>query len=911
MSQFSEFGPNSGFIEELYRLYKTDPTLVEANWRAFFDSYSNRTTQLKNGHVQAIAFEETPRSVLVPDQAGLLQRVYRMISAYRGRGHFHADINPLNKGIVPLPDVEDIDIDFYHFTQDELNTEVNCSGFQGKERMLLSELISELNKVYCNSIGFEFTHLVSQEERQWLQENIEKRFTEGYRLTNPQKIRRLQKILDAELFEAELHKKYIGHKRFSLEGGETVIPMLDTLLEHAEEHEVHEVLLGMAHRGRLNVLVNTVGKPLDEIFTEFEDQSVYSSLGSGDVKYHLGFESTYISPTGHELTLRLAPNPSHLEFVDPVVEGMCRALQDSRYTRDRNSAIPVLLHGDAAFIGQGVVPETLNLSRVNGYRTGGTIHVVINNQLGFTTTPDESRSSIYCTDMAKGVQAPVLHVNCEDVEGACWATKLALEFRMRYQRDVVLDLYCYRKYGHNEGDDPSFTQPLTYSEIRNKKPISSIYAEQLLSEDAINEGQIDSHKDFFKERFSSAYVESEANEIGEVCDVLGKLREPIPETGVDFEVLLDIADHLVNYPGDFVPHPKLHRILEKRVETLKNARGIDWGFAEALAFGSLVKEGCSVRLSGQDCARGTFSQRHLGLTHYETNEKFNPFGNLSDSASFEVWNSTLSEAAVVGFEFGFASIVQNWLVLWEGQFGDFANGAQVAIDQFIASSEQKWNQTAGVILLLPHGYEGQGPEHSSARLERYLSLCADDNMIVSNPTSAAQYFHLLRRQGRLTIKRPMVIMTPKSLLRSTEASASISDLTSGKFHPIIREGLCDNRSPRTIIFSCGKIYYDLMSKLSETERTDVEVVRIEQLYPFPTDEIGQIVDELKAVQHFWIQEEPQNMGAWTHSEPYFRTKLGINLQYFGRNASASTATGSLKRHLEEQDFIVDSLIDAL
>jgi 2-oxoglutarate decarboxylase len=852
--------------------------------------------------------------------SGTQERVYRMISAFRSRGHFKAAINPLTQGVMKRPTVADIDVDFYHFTEEQLEQEFFSAGLGMNEVMNLKDIINELHQSYCGSIGFEFIHLLDQNERLWLQERIETRFKSGYQLSHQQRLHRMKKVIEAEAFESELHRKYVGHKRFSLQGVETVIPMLDHLLEQSAEEGIHRVIFGMPHRGRLNVLANILGKPLQEIFSEFEDQSIYTALGSGDVKYHMGYESTYSDIHGRSIELSLAPNPSHLEFVNPVVEGLVRAHQDFRYERDRKVVLPVLLHGDAAFAGQGVVFETINLSGVSGYTTGGTVHIVVNNQIGFTTDPRDSRSSVYCTDMAKAVQAPVFHVNGEDVESACWAIETALDFRNRYGRDVIVDLYGYRKYGHNEGDDPSFTQPVSYAEIKEKRNIAAIYTEQLIEEGTTSREEADEIRKEYKERFAAANEESvEEPPVGDGCLVHGRLKEPSPETGVPMKRLEEIAQTLLTYPDDFVVHPKLSRILEKRVSTLTSDDGIDWGFAEVLAFGSLQLDGISVRLSGQDCGRGTFSQRHLMLSHYERPEKFSPLTQLQeqhdDAGNFEVINSTLSEAAVVGYEFGYSTVEKKSLVLWEAQFGDFANGAQVHIDQFIASSEAKWNQTAGLVMLLPHGYEGQGPEHSSARLERYLELCAEGNMFVCYPSCGVQHFHLLRRQGLLGIKRPVVIMTPKSLLRLPEAASPVDAFVEGRFSTIIGEeyGGGGKKKEKKMVFLTGKIYYDLMKKLKEEDDVlkgkSYVICRIEQLYPFPKEEIEDLLKKHNCTEACWLQEEPENMGAWRFIEPRFWKELDLRLQYFGRAESASTATGSAKHHMAEQARIVGKVLN--
>ncbi|MCI5065887.1 2-oxoglutarate dehydrogenase E1 component [bacterium] len=898
----------------MYRLYSQDPALVGETWAGYFERLASTHGSSNLGCVAS------SQECVAPMQRGgaAQERVYRMVSAFRGRGHFKAAINPLSQGINPLPRVDDIQVDFYRFSDAELNEVYNCSGLALQEEMRLEEIIARLHRVYCGSIGFEFTHLLDQDERLWLQERIETRFEKGYQLNAEQKLHRLQKIIEAEAFESELHRKYVGQKRFSLQGVETVIPMLDTLLEESAIEGVKKVIFGMPHRGRLNVLVNILGKPLEEVFTEFEDQSIHSALGSGDVKYHMGYDSNYTDINGRVLDLYLAPNPSHLEFVNPVVEGIARAHQDFHYDGNRKVVLPVLLHGDAAFAGQGVVFETLNMSLVDGYRTGGTVHLIVNNQIGFTTNPEESRSSVYATDMAKAVQAPIFHVNCEDIEAACWTMKTAIDFRNRYGRDVVVDLYGYRKYGHNEGDDPSFTQPISYAEIKTKKNIAEIYAEELVEEGTVTEEKAKEMRDLFQKRFQTADLsEDGGKQFGELCTVLGRLKDPSPQTGVPLEQLQKIASTLVEYPEDFVPHPKLKKILERRVATLSSDEGIEWGFAENLAFGSLQLDGVAVRLSGQDCGRGTFSQRHLLLSNYEQPGRYYPLQSLEKdgAAPFEVINSTLSEAGVVGFDFGYSTVKSRSLVMWEAQFGDFANGAQVHIDQFISSSEAKWGQRAGLMMLLPHGYEGQGPEHSSARLERYLQLCAEGNMFVCYPSSGAQYFHLLRRQGLLDIKRPVIVMTPKSLLRLKEASSQPKELVKGAFQTIIPEVVSSGKKKKVAFFLSGKVYYDVKKRLEEAA-DDLKgkaylLCRLEQLYPFPKEELSQLLEENSIKAAYWVQEEPQNMGAWTFCDGRFRAELDVELEYLGRPESASTATGSAKRHAKEQADIVDSVVKAI
>lgn len=928
------FGANSGYVEELYALYKDDPALVGDTWANYFIKLDNElvangehrqisenghqvtTTKVTNGHssfqspVPSIG-EVTRENIKSVVDNRLQDKVYRLINTFRSFGHLKARINPLSKGVMSLPQSEDLDPMFFGFTDSDMESEVSCDGFQSKSRMELRTLIEELRRVYCGSVGFEFNHLLSEEERNWLQSRIESRFAHGYGLSTDLKLRKLKVLVEAETFEAELHKKYVGHKRFSLEGGETLLPVLDTALDEASQRGVKEAVLGMAHRGRLNVLVHTAGKPLEDVFNEFEDQSIYSALGSGDVKYHLGYESIFNGSRGQELKVSLACNPSHLEFVDPVLEGMVRAKQDLKYDGERLSVLPILMHGDAAVIGQGVVYETLNLSQVGGYRTGGTLHIVINNQIGFTTNPEESRSSVYCTDMAKGFQIPIFHVNAEDVEAACWVTRLALEFRQRYQRDVFVDIYCWRKYGHNEGDDPSFTQPLSYSEIKSKPSLAKTYSLKLKEEGIIDQSGIDRYYTEYKQRFENAQNRKIPKVQGEACPVHGRLRVPTPDTGVEKKVLERVASTLLDYPENFVIHPKLKQILEKRVLSLTEGSGIDWGFAEALAYGSLMLQGVNIRLSGQDSGRGTFSHRHLALNNYEKPETYLPLSQLEEQVGvgcFEVYNSTLSEAGVLGFEYGYSLDAKKSLVLWEGQFGDFANGAQVHIDQFIASGEAKWHQLSGVVMLLPHGYEGQGPEHSSARLERFLQLCGEGNMVVCYPSTAAQNFHLLRRQGVMEIKRPLVVMTPKSLLRLPDATSKINELVSGRFETVLEDDIGTKDKEAHVVMVAGKIYYDLIGELRKSPKGRIKVLRIEQLYPFPQFEIKKLLKDIKIKSIIWAQEEPQNMGAWSYIEPYIRGKLESSPIYVGRAVAASPATGSGKAHAREQSTIVREVL---
>ncbi len=913
-------GPNSGFIRDLYELYEKDPSLVGKTWADLFEKFSDKTSGYKNGSANGhtngyepravatatISNERSPVSALTLE---LQERVQKLVSCYRNYGHLLAEINPLTQGVCPLPKAEDLHVSF---NDEELRTVVRTGGLLGKQSSTVEEVLADLKSAYCGTIGFEYTHLISEEERLWLQVRIES----GRKAYSAERrIRAFQKLVEAEQFESQLHTKYVGQKRFSLQGGETLIPILDTIIDRCGDVGIKEVVMGQAHRGRLNVLVNIAGKPIEDLFNEFEDQAVYSVLGSGDVKYHKGYRHRVQTTSGAEVHTTFAPNPSHLEFVDPVVEGIARAKQDLVHKYDRVSVLPLLMHGEAAFVGQGVVTETLNLSRVDGYATGGTLHVVINNQIGFTTNPVDARSTVYSTDFAKAVQAPIFHVNGEDVDACLWIAELALDFRVAFKKDVVIDMYCFRKLGHNEGDDPSFTQPQAYAEISQKKNVAQLYGQRLIEDGILTESEVKGAFERYAQSFKDSYAAKKPKLLGEACPVYGRLRVPTPPTGVEKSQLEIIADTLINYPSSFTPHQKLTGILEKRVQTLQQGKGIDWGFAEALAYGSLLLQGINVRLSGQDCGRGTFSHRHLALSDVAKLDRYYPLNKLNadgrTSARFEVINSTLSEAAVIGFEFGYSSVAPQSLVMWEAQFGDFANGAQVHIDQFIASSEVKWDQLSGLVLLLPHGFEGQGSEHSSARLERFLQLSAEGNMVVCYPSNARQIFHLLRRQGLMEIKRPLVVMTPKSLLRLPDATSAVEEFTAGQFEPVIEDDILTDSEPAHVVLLSGKIYYEVAAAIKKQSGPSVKLIRLEQLHPFPQFELKKALKDIRTKSFFWVQEEPQNMGAWSYLEPYLKGKLEINPIYIGRPAAASPATGSHKYHGIEQGRILNELLSYL
>ncbi|RMD86750.1 MAG: 2-oxoglutarate dehydrogenase E1 component, partial [Candidatus Dadabacteria bacterium] len=727
--ELDDFGLNQGLVSELYELYQTDKALVGEEWKRFFDGVQS-LLRPSSGETAG----EKPEAQL---DFELCYKVFSLISAYRTSGHLKAKINPLNLPIPTLPKWEEADRLIASLTTEELGKEVPVFGFAGLRSMRLEALIDKLESIYCGSVGVEYEHIYDESEKKWIREQIESR--ESFSLSKVFKLQILKLLIFAEEFETQLHKKYLGHKRYSLEGGETVIPMLVWLSEVAPQEGVKEIVIGMPHRGRLNVLSNVLLKPLEEILREFDDQVISSAMGWGDMKYHMGYECDHVTSDGEKVHLVLGPNPSHLEFVNPVIEGIARAKQDLVFQRERKKVLPLLLHGDAAVIGQGIVSETLNFSRTAGHTTGGTVHIVVNNQIGFTTNPDEGRSAPYATDVFKAFQAPVFHVNAEDPEAACWCVETALKYRQFFGKDVVVDLYCYRKRGHNEVDDPSYTQPAMYRQIKKKEKLSEIYSKQLIKAGAVSkEDSAQLTKDYHK-IFDETYSGRSEQPVVDICPLHGKIASKTFDTFVPLPRLKEIAKSFLEFPDDFTVHPKLKKVLHSRLESLEKERGVDWAFAEALAFGSLLQDGIGIRLSGQDVIRGTFSHRHLGLRDYQSERLFFPLQKFcGEGVSLDIYNSTLSEAGILGFEFGYSTMATRTLTLWEAQFGDFANTAQVIIDQFIAPSEAKWSLLSGLVLLLPHGYEGQGPEHSSARIERYLQLAAEGNIRVCIPSSSSQ-----------------------------------------------------------------------------------------------------------------------------------------------------------------------------
>ena len=844
-----------------------------------------------------------------------------LIHAWRERGHLVADIDPLGE---PRPSHPDLEPSAHGLTIWDLDRTFQAESFGV---LPLRTLLDRLRSIYAGKTGIQYIHIDNPEERKWIQERVELA-PDQFALDATTHRRILKNVVLTEGFEGFLDNRFKGHKRFSIEGGETMIAMIEELLELAASEGVNEILIGMAHRGRLALLANVIGKGVAQIFSEFEgDINSEVAEGTGDVKYHLGATNVRQMPGGHEITVSVAANPSHLEAVNPVVEGIVRPKQDRLGDAKRERVIPVLIHGDAAMAGQGVVAETLNFSQVEGYTTGGTIHLVINNQVGFTTNPREARSTRYCTDVALGIQAPILHVNGDDPEACVAAMELAFEYRQRFHKDVVLDMVCYRKHGHNEGDDPSYTQPLVYQKLQNHKSVAELYAQRLIQDGVVTAQEIAEWQEAQKKQLYEIYDQTQkVKEEFELAEMNPILAEFMPAsqfpTAADPAMLHRIIDGITTFPADFHLHPKLARLIERRKQAHEGPN-VDWALAETLAFGSLVLEGTPVRLSGQDSGRGTFSQRHVEFHDALTDRVYSPLQHLApgyatSQARFEVYNSPLSEFGIVGFEFGYSVADPLTLVLWEGQYGDFVNGAQIIIDQFISSAESKWGQPSGIVLLLPHGQEGGGPEHSSARLERFLQLCAENNMQVAYPTTPAQYFHLLRRQmrgggDRRGVRKPLVVMTPKSLLRHPKVVSTVEELASGVFNTVLDDARVKDPERITRILACtGKIYYELLAA-HETRGGDFAIVRLEQLYPFPLAEFGEVLLRYPNAQHVvWVQEEPRNMGAWAFVRGHIQPMLGPNqaIGYAGRPRSASPAPGSPKVHQREQTHLIEAAFAA-
>ncbi|MDX9873935.1 MAG: 2-oxoglutarate dehydrogenase E1 component [Spongiibacteraceae bacterium] len=924
-------GSNAAYVEELYETYLTDPDAVPEEWRSYFDGLP----QFMGGgdrdvsHADIIEFfrelgRSSGRVVRVGD-GGVTEherkqvRVVQLISAYRQRGHQKAKLDPL--GLVERPPVPDLELSYHQLSPEGLDTTFHAAAmYLGRETATLREIVGALEQTYCSTIGAEFMHIVATEERQWIQQRMESvRSRPEY---GPEERRHLlERLTAAEGLEKALASKYPGVKRFGLEGGESLIPMLDALIQRAGSYQMKEVVMGMAHRGRLNVLVNILGKSPSELFDEFEGRAVYQ--GSADVKYHQGFSSNVMTPGG-EIHLAMAFNPSHLEIVSPVVVGSVRARQDRREDKGGDVVLPIVMHGDAAFAGQGVVMETFQMSQTRAYKTGGTVHIVINNQVGFTTSKrEDARSTEYATDVAKMVQAPIFHVNGDDPEAVLFVSEMALDYRQQFKKDVVIDLVCYRRRGHNEADEPAATQPLMYERIRKLATTRDTYAARLIELGDITRDEDQMLQDEYRRVLESGehVVKSLVKEPNRALFVdwtpyLGHSWETPYDTRLPKEKLQDLARRINTLPEDFTPQRQVGRLYEERLKMAEGELPINWGFAEMLAYATLLDEGHPVRMTGQDVGRGTFAHRHAILHDQKTGEAYMPLAHLSeDQPLVALYDSLLSEEAVLAFEYGYATTTPNALVIWEAQFGDFANGAQVVIDQFITSGEHKWGRLCGLTMLLPHGYEGQGPEHSSARLERFLQLCAEHNIQVCVPTTPAQVYHMLRRQVIRPLRKPLVVMSPKSLLRHKEAVSTLDELANGDFYNVLGDpDVTDPKSIKRLVLCSGKVFYDLRDARREFGVEGVALVRLEQLYPFPEEELEKVIAPLTNLEEVvWCQEEPMNQGAWYSSQHHMRRVIHrhnrtLYLDYAGREPSAAPAAGYMALHLAQQEkFIKEAL----
>ena len=914
-------GVNAGYLEQLYEDYLQDPASVDEQWQDLFrqlPQVDGIERDVSHAAIRAQFRQLTPtaRHGAVVDVSLIHKqvKVLQLINAYRFRGHQLADIDPLDRH--EKPEIPELTLAHHELSDADLDTEFETGSLVGPDRARLAEIISILVNTYCGSIGAEYMHLVDTTEKRWIQQYLES--ARGHAdLSEQQKLQLLSRLTAAETLEKYLHNKYVGQKRFSLEGAESLIPMLHRLIQRGGENNVREMSIGMAHRGRLNVLVNVLGKTPRELFREFEGVE-HDGNGTGDVKYHLGFSSNLKTPGG-ALHVALAFNPSHLEIVDPVVEGSVRARQDRRDDRYGSEVVPVLIHGDAAFSGQGVVMETLNMSQSRGFSTKGTVHIVVNNQIGFTTSnQDEARSTLYCTDVGKMVNAPILHVNADDPEAVLFVTQLAIDYRMRFFKDIIIDLVCYRRHGHSEADEPMATQPLMYQHINNLPGCRELYQRRLEGEGIMNSE--------LAKKMIQDYRAALDHDLPVVRELIPPEEADYPytadwsyyhnrdcisdvDTTVDEATLQALHQRLDELPEGFTLHRTVDKIMDNRRRMAAGELEMDWGFAETLAYASLLEEGYPIRLSGEDSGRGTFFHRQAVLYDQNSGDAHIPLRNLSEhQANFLVINSLLSEEAVLAFEYGYSTTDPRTLVIWEAQFGDFANGAQVVIDQFISAAEQKWSRYSGITLFLPHGYEGQGPEHSSARLERYLQLCAQNNIQVCVPTHSAQIFHLLRRQMLRHCRRPLIIMTPKSLLRLPEAARPLRELSHGKFYRVIDDEEAGKRDKVTRIILCsGKVYYDLDRQRKSDQREDVAIIRIEQLYPFPEKALKAALNRYPNAQEFiWCQEEPMNQGAWYSSQHHMRRAIGTEhyLYYAGRPLMAAPAVGHLSLHKKQLNKLV-------
>jgi 2-oxoglutarate dehydrogenase E1 component len=891
-------GISSEFLESLYNKWCLEPDYVTDDWKIFFTGYVLGSEPLvEDDHLHSIS-DETQLLKL----SGVQSLIYR----YRSIGHLQACIDPLSPCLLEHPLLA---LSNFGLEPSDLDVTFSCKRYL-KPHATLREIVSTMKETYCREIGVEFMHIQGPVERQWLIDRMETCCNQPVNSTD-NKLFLLEKLHEAALFESFLQRKFPGQKRFSLEGGEVLIPVLDIIVRNSPKSGINEIVFGMAHRGRLNVLAHVLGKPYEDIFSEFRDALAVGFVGDGDVKYHKGYSAERTFLDGH-VHLTLAANPSHLEAVNPVVEGKCRARQDQLGFDCFRQVLPILIHGDSAFAGQGSIMETLNMSRLEGYRTGGTIHIVLNNQIGFTTLPRDARSTQYATDAAKMLACPVFHVQGESPEAAMHVIQLALEYRQEYGRDVVVELICYRRHGHNEGDEPAFTQPVMYRQIASRPTVNRIYSD-VLFDAGIAEPVLIAIEQIvlnrLEERFEKLPQERTIGFHNAWSSVSREYRSAAVDTAVPAEKLLQLSRRLAELPPGFSPHAKIHAIVQKRFESVLKNAGIDWGNAETLAYATLLDEGVPVRISGQDSRRGTFSHRHCVLHDMDDDSIYTPLSSVArEGTFFQVWDSPLSEFGVLGFEYGYSLESPHGLTVWEAQFGDFANGAQIIIDQFIASGETKWNRASGLVLLLPHGYEGQGAEHSSARIERFLQLCADDNMLVVYPTTPAQMYHVLRRQIKQAFRKPLVLFTPKSLLRHPLCISSTNDICNGSFREVISD-YGDQYLVRRILICTGKIFYDLVEEREKRGSIDVAIIRIEQLFPLRLEIIEEELSKFHADSRYvWVQEEPENMGAWQHVR-FILTERYRSLLYIGRPADSCPAVGSHHLHVEQQSKIISKAFE--
>ncbi len=928
------YSGNAAFIEDIYEHYLANPDNVETEWRRYFDTLKQETpgTDAACSPIQE-PFLQTVKSQSVPaaTQAGAgntdnkkQASVLQLINAHRFRGHQQAHLDPLKQ--YERPKIPELDPDYYNFTDEDMGRLFNTGSLFAPDELPLAEIIDTVKTTYCRTVGAEYMHINETEQKRWIQQRLEE--TKGApQFPADKKKRVLARVIAANALEEYLHTKYVGQKRFSLEGGEALIPLLDEVVQSSGEVGIREAVIGMAHRGRINVLINIIGKSPDELFGEFEGTSKELNAdepdNSGDVKYHLGYSSDIQTPGG-VVHLTLAFNPSHLEIIDPVVEGSVRARQDRRNDKSRNQVLPIIIHGDAAFAGQGVVMETFNLSQTRGYTTGGTIHIIVNNQIGFTTSDLlDSRSTLYCTDVAKMVQAPIFHVNGDDPEAVVYVAKLALDFRMKFKKDVVIDMVCYRKHGHSEADEPAATQPIMYRRISQHKNVREIYSNHLLEEKIVAPNEID--------EISRSYIASlKANKT--VAGIKASNTdsrflinyEPFKKATWNMEVNTNVSPASIDkltarfttVPDHFKLHATVKRIMENRKKMGAGELGIDWGYAETLTYAALLDDGFPIRISGQDSGRGTFFHRHAVIHNQDDGDTYLPLQHIKENQpSFLVINSILSEEAVLAFDYGYSSSEPNALVIWEAQFGDFANGAQVVIDQFISSCEAKWGRFCGLTLFLPHGYDGQGPEHSSARLERYLQLCARENMQVCLPSTPAQMFHMLRRQAMRPYRKPLIVMSPKSLLRHKLSTSTLDKITNGRFELVIDEidNNIEKEAVTRLLVCSGKVYYDLLEARRGNDIKNIAIVRMEQLFPFPHDEMKRVIDSYpNAREVVWVQEEPKNQGSWYYMQSR-GTMIGCLSEqhvfgYAGRFYSASPAVGYMSLHLSQQQQLIEDAL---